>query len=202
MNRRKSERNISLVVIGGSAGSIPVLRKILSGIKPGLRIPIIVCLHRMKSVSEGIQEVLSVNAHIKVMEPEDKEELLEGRIYVAPSNYHLLIENRRTLSLSTEEMVNYSRPSIDITFSTASIAFRQELMGILLTGANKDGAAGLEMVKLNGGLTAVQDPDECIAPYMPRAAIERKCVDLVLPVDDIIKLINRTSLTRPPATCF
>jgi two-component system, chemotaxis family, protein-glutamate methylesterase/glutaminase len=178
------------VVIGGSAGSVPVLNEIIAAIPSHCPVPIIVCLHRMKSVSEGITEVFSKHSANPVIEPNDKEPIIAGNIYIAPSNYHLLVAPDHTFSLSTDEMVNYSRPSIDLTFMSAAKLYRKGLTGVLLTGANKDGALGMLAVKNCGGTTIVQNPDECSAPYMPMAAIELKCVDHIYSCRQIIDSLN------------
>jgi len=183
------------IVIGGSAGSIPILNKILAALPPAFPFPIIVCLHRMKNVSEGMTEVFAKTSTNYVTEPNDKEPIKNGHVYIAPSNYHLLIEKNFTFSLSTDILENYSRPAIDITIQSCSKVYLKDLIGILLTGANKDGVEGMCEVKRNGGTTIVQDPQECVAPYMPQAAIDKKCIDHVLTCDKIIRYLN--SLGRP-----
>ncbi|MGZ3862941.1 MAG: chemotaxis protein CheB [Bacteroidia bacterium] len=177
------------VVIGGSAGSLPVINKILASLNEGFPWPIIICVHRMKNVSQGMNEVFSSRTLLKVIEPNDKEIIQPGFVYLAPSNYHLLIENQKAFSLCTDRLVNYSRPSIDITLSSASHAYGPKLVGILLSGANKDGAQGLKHIKQNGGVTIVQDPDECMVATMPFAAIELNCVDHILNTEEIINYL-------------
>ncbi|MDQ3109483.1 MAG: chemotaxis protein CheB [Bacteroidota bacterium] len=183
-------RDFSAIVIGGSAGSIPVLNQIISSLPGDFSLPVIICVHRMRNISEGMREVLALGSALEIIEPNDKDSIQAGRIYVAPSNYHLFITENNTFALSTESMVNYSRPSIDLTLSSAAHIYKKNLLGILLTGANKDGALGMECIKKNGGLTIVQDPETCVAPYMPMAAIERSCVDLVLSVKQISAFIK------------
>lgn len=183
------------IVIGGSAGSIPVLNKILAALPPDFPFPIIVCLHRMKNVSEGMTEVFEKTSANKVIEPNDKDLIQKGNVYIASSNYHLLVENDFTFSLSTDILENYSRPSIDITIQSCSKVYKQALVGILLTGANKDGVEGMCMLKKNGGITIVQDPMECLAPYMPQAAIEKQCIDFIFTSDRIIDYLKKLSLS-------
>ena len=178
------------IVIGGSAGSIPVLNKILGGLPSNFPFPIIVCLHRMKNVSEGMAEVFEKDSANKVTEPNDKDLISKGRVYIAPSNYHLLVEQDFTFSLSTDVLENYSRPSIDITFQSCSEVYQSALIGILLTGANKDGVQGMCMLKKNGAITIAQDPNECTAPYMPQAAIEKHCIDHIFSSDQIIDFLT------------
>jgi len=182
-------KNIRAIVIGGSAGSIPVMCKILSGLPAPFTIPLIVCLHRMKNVSEGMIEVFSNASLNPVLEPNDKEEIKKGNVYLAPSNYHMLVEKNNTFSLSTDILVNYSRPSIDLTFQSCSRIFGHEMVAILLTGANKDGVDGMCMAKKNGATTIVQSPDDCIAPYMPQAALEKRCIDHIFSTTEITEYL-------------
>lgn len=179
------------VVIGGSAGSFQGITKILSGISEGFPLPIILCLHRLKHVRNGFMEALSIKSKKPVDEPYDKESIKRGNVYLAPANYHLSIELGHTICLSTEEMVNNSRPSIDITFESAAYVYREKLIGILLSGANRDGAYGMREIKERGGLTIVQDPDECMIDTMPRAALGATEIDYTLAVDGIIDLLNQ-----------
>ena len=131
------------------------------------------------------------NAAIKikdVIEPYDKESIKRGKVYLAPANYHLSIELGHFFSLSTEEMVNNSRPSIDITLETAAFTYKSKLIGILLSGANKDGALGMKKIKDNGGMTIIQDPNECMIDTMPTAAKALTEIDYTLKIDEVIKL--------------
>lgn len=184
------KRKPKAIVIGGSAGSIPVVAKILSGLPYSYPFPVIVCLHRMKNIAEGMCEVLSKASLNNVVEPDDKEIIKKGNIYIAPSNYHLLVEDDFTFSLSTDLLVNYSRPSIDITLQSCSRIYGNKLIGILLTGANKDGAEGMCSIKKGGGITIVQDPKECAAPFMPLAAVEKHCIDYVMKSDEIVNFLR------------
>lgn len=182
-------KNACAIVIGGSAGSIPVVRQLLLSLNTSFPLPIIICLHRMKNVPEGICEVLSSSTTLPVIEPNDKTKIEAGHVYIAPSNYHLLIEKDYTFSLSTEEPVNYSRPAIDLTLITAAHTYRNNLVGILLTGANKDGAEGMLEIKNNLGITIVQNPKECVSPTMPLSAIELSCVDFVMSIEEITRFL-------------
>ena len=177
------------IVIGGSAGSFQVITRILNSLPTDFEMPIIMCLHRLKHVRNGFVEALSIKSIKPVTEPYDKESIKKGKIYLAPANYHLSIELGNTFSLSTEEMVNNSRPSIDITLETAAYVFRNKVVGILLSGANRDGAMGMKKVKERGGLTIVQDPAECMIDTMPSAALKLTQIDYTLKVEEIIKLL-------------
>lgn len=181
------------IVIGGSAGSFPVLMKMFSQLDSDLKLPVIVAIHRLKHIREGLVEALSIKSQVKTLEPFDKQKIEAGTVYLAPANYHMYIELGHTIALSTEEMVNYSRPSIDLTLQTAGYVYKNKLVGILLSGANKDGAMGMRKIKESGGLTIVQDPDECKISTMPRAAMEATQIDHVYDVDRIIFFINQLS---------
>ena len=178
------------VVIGGSAGSFQGICKILSQIPQDFPLPIILCLHRLKHVRNGFVEALSIKSIKEVTEPFDKELIRRGKVYLAPANYHLCIEQGRQFALSTEEMVNNSRPSIDLTFETAAHHYRNKLIGILLSGANSDGAIGMKKIKDLGGLTVVQDPADCMIGTMPSAALSVTQVDYKLNLDEIIKFLD------------
>ncbi|MGZ3865542.1 MAG: chemotaxis protein CheB [Bacteroidia bacterium] len=178
------------IVIGGSAGSIPVIRNILSGLKRDINFPVIICVHRLKNIPEGICQVFASSSIHPVIEPNDKEPIKNGVIYLAPANYHLLIEKDMTFALSTDDMVNYSRPAIDLTIASTASAFRLGTFAFLLTGANSDGAFGMQKAKSVNATTIVQDPKECIAASMPLSALKLNCVDHVLSETEIITFIN------------
>lgn len=190
MNEIDLNKPYKAIVIGGSAGSFSVLATVLSKIPKDFQLPIIICCHRLKHVRSGFIEALEIKSVKKVVEPDDKESIKKGSVYVAPANYHLGIEIGKTFALSTEEMVNNSRPAIDITLASAAYVYREKLVGILLTGANKDGAKGMKAIKENGGLTIVQDPSECTIDTMPKAAMAATTIDYVLKVEGIIKFLN------------
>lgn len=181
--------NFKAIVIGGSAGSFQGITRILSQVPDDFPLPIIMCLHRLKHVRNGFIEALSIKGIKDVIEPYDKESIKRGKVYLAPANYHLSIELGHYFSLSTEEMVNNSRPSIDITLETAAFTYKNKLIGILLSGANKDGALGMKKITDNGGFTVVQDPAECMINTMPTAALELTKIDYTLSIDNIIKLL-------------
>jgi two-component system, chemotaxis family, protein-glutamate methylesterase/glutaminase len=189
MSKYKFENKYKAVVIGGSAGSFQGVVKILSHLPDDFELPIIMCLHRLKHVRNGFVEALSLKSIRPVVEPIDKEPIKKGKIYLAPSNYHLSVELGNTFALSTEEMVNNSRPAIDITLETAAYVYKEKLVGILLSGANKDGARGMKRIKDRNGLTLVQDPQECMIATMPTAALDITPIDYVLSVDQIIDFL-------------
>lgn len=178
------------VVIGGSAGSFQIITKILAEINPKFDLPIFMALHRLKHVRNGFIEALALKSNKIISEPEDKESIKRGLVYLAPANYHMNIELGNKFSLSTEEMVNNSRPAIDLTFDTASYVYKNKIIGIMLSGANKDGAWGMKKLKDRGGFTIVQDPAECTIDTMTKAAISATNIDLILKTQDIIKFLN------------
>ncbi len=179
------------IIIGGSAGSFQSILQILNNIPRDYKHPILLCLHRLKHVRGGFVEALSIKSKIKVIEPEDKSAITAAKVYLAPANYHMYLEVSNTISLSTEEPVNHSRPSIDITFSSAAYAFQDKVVGILLSGANKDGAAGLKEIKHYGGTVIIQDPQEASVPVMPKAAIQEVGdPDFIYTTEQIIDYLN------------
>ncbi len=183
--------NYKAVIIGGSAGSFQVVTKILNSLPKNFPLPVLLCLHRLKHVRSGFVEALSLKSNIPVEEPYDKDAMKPGRAYLAPANYHMYIELANRIALSTEDTVNHSRPSIDLSFITAANAYREKLIGIILSGANKDGAAGLKKVHDNGGVAIVQDPAECEVKTMTQSALQLTKVDFVYTTDQIIRyLVN------------
>ncbi len=177
------------LIIGGSAGSFQVVTKIISSLPANYPLPVILCLHRLKHVRSGFVEALSIKAKMPIVEPNDKDSIKSGKIYLAPANYHLYIELGNKFALSTEESVNHSRPSIDLSFISAAYNYKRKLIGIILSGANKDGAMGLKSVKDNGGLTIVQDPNECQVPTMTLASMNATNVDHVFGTNRIIDFL-------------
>jgi two-component system chemotaxis response regulator CheB len=190
MNIYNLNNSYKAVVIGGSAGSFQGITKILAQLPPNFPVPIIMALHRLKHVRNGFVEALSLKSVAQVVEPYDKEPIKKGSIYLAPSNYHLSVELGNYFALSTEEMVNNSRPAIDITLGTAAYVYREKLIGILLSGANRDGGLGMKFIKDKGGVTIVQEPEECMIDAMPRAAMALTQVDHVMRVDQIVNFLK------------
>jgi two-component system chemotaxis response regulator CheB len=179
------------VIIGGSAGSFQVVTRILNSLPKEFPLPVLLCLHRLKHVRSGFVEALSLKSNIPVEEPYDKELLKPGKAYLAPANYHMYVELANRIALSTEDTVNHSRPSIDLSFITAANAYRDKLIGIILSGANKDGASGLKKVHDNGGIAIVQDPNECEVKTMTQSALQLTKVDFVYSTDQIISYLQK-----------
>lgn len=168
------------LVIGGSAGSLDVLLQLLPFLDPACRLAIIIVLHRKSDNDTLLSDLLATRSVLPVKEAEEKDALTAGMVYVAPADYHLLIEPDGTLTLDYSEKVHYSRPSIDVTFSSAAEVIKERLACLLLSGANTDGGEGLQMVKEMGGVVAVQDPAEAEVAFMPKYAMGVVKVDRVL----------------------
>lgn len=190
MSRFNLNNKFKAVVIGGSAGSFQGIVKILASLPQSFPLPIIMCLHRLKHVRNGFVEALSIKSIAEVTEPFDKENIKKGHVYLAPANYHMSVELGHYFGLSTEEMINNSRPAIDITLNTASYVYRDKLIGILLSGANRDGGMGMKNIKDRGGLTIVQDPAECMIDTMPKAALNLTTIDYTLKIDEIVNFLE------------
>lgn len=173
------------IVIGASAGAIDALAAILPRLPRDYPAPLMVVVHLPVDKKSLIVQIFQQKCQLRVVEAEDKVPLEPGTVYFAPADYHLLVEPERVLSLSVEEQVNYSRPSIDVLFETAAMAFRSRLLGIVLTGANNDGAAGLRCILDAGGTAIVQRPDSAYASTMPVSAIGRCPEARVLTLEEI-----------------
>lgn len=182
------------VMIGGSAGSFQIVVKILASLPKTFDLPIFMCLHRLKHVRSGFVEALSIKSNLPVVEPFDKEVVRPGIVYLAPANYHMYIDADKRFSLSTEDPVNHSRPAIDLSFMTAAHTYKSKLVGIILSGANKDGARGLKYVKDLGGITIVQDPEEAQVETMPVSSMAMTKIDHKLNSDGIISFLKRLSI--------
>ncbi len=181
-----------VIIIGGSAGALEPLIVILKQLKPDFKWPIIIVLHRLKNVESGFVEVLMARTGKKnVKEIDDKEEIVFGKIYVAPANYHVLVEDNETLSLDYSEAVNYSRPSIDVAFESFADTFGSSLVGVLLSGSNADGAKGLHRIEHKGGMVFIQDPASADSTTMPEAAIALNSKAIVAAPVHISELLNQ-----------
>ena len=178
------------LIIGGSAGSLEVLLKVLPVLDVDISFPIVIVIHRKHGSDSLLPDLLSSKTLLKVKEADEKEQLSAGYIYIAPSDYHLLIELDRTFSLDYSEKVNYSRPSIDVTFQTAAEVYKNKLACLLLSGSNTDGVNGLKSLKNWGGLAAIQDPESAQVSYMPAQAKLQVDIDIVLGIEKIGEFIN------------
>lgn len=173
------------IVIGTSAGGIEALKTVLQKIKHPLKLPIVIVQHLSPRHESYLPSILaSVTGH-NIKEAEEKERLENGWIYIAPPNFHVLIEKDGTLSLTVDKRVAYARPSIDVLFETAADAYRDKLIGVILTGANHDGASGMKCIKDMGGYTIVQNPETAYASEMPKSALELITPDAILAIEEI-----------------
>jgi two-component system chemotaxis response regulator CheB len=183
-------KEIKIVIIGGSAGSFNIIKKILSSLPDNFPLPVVLCLHRHKEFRTGFVESLSTGSKIIVREPLDKESIKSGHAYLSPANYHMLIEPSRCFALSIEPDINYSRPAIDITFESAGYSFRNKMTGILLSGANTDGAKGLLSAFNEGAHTVIQDPSNALFETMPVEVLKYFKPHKILTDEEIINFIN------------
>lgn len=159
------------IAVGGSAGSLPVITTLLRGLAADSRLTVAICMHTVSRDADDICAVLSRHCALPVTEAAEGAPLAPGQVYVAPGGYHLLVERSRHFALCAGERVNYAQPAIDLLFETIAEAYRERLVGVLLSGANRDGAVGLRRIHELGGMTLVQRPDTASAPEMPTAAL-------------------------------
>lgn len=187
---------VEAIVIGGSAGAMKALTTLLPCLPANCPAPVIIVLHLHPLQDRYFLEHYQGLSALQIKEADEKETIQAGYVYFAPPNYHLLIENNKTFSFSIDEKVNYSRPSIDVLFESAANAYGARLAGILLTGANNDGAAGLRYIKEKGGTVIVQDPHSAESPYMPSSALQEVQADLVLDLDGIGQWLTDLNMIR------
>ena len=183
------------IVVGSSAGGINALTTILAMLPREFPLPIIIVQHLHPNSESYLAQILGTKCELDVKQADEKEIIANGVVYIAPPNYHLLIEEDRSFSLSVEAPVNFSRPAVDVLFETAIYAYRNKLIGIVLTGANSDGSQGLKKIKQVGGHAIVQEPTTAEADVMPKSAIAATKVDKILPLEQIgphlLQLVNR-----------
>ena len=177
------------IVIGASVGGWEALKTLLSALPASFPSPIAIVQHIGERSESFMAELLNQVSRIAVKEAEDKESLSSGTAYLAPPGYHLLIEPDRSFSLSVDERVNHARPSIDVLFESAAEVFGGTLIGIILTGANADGARGLKTIKEYGGLAIVQNPEEAENPTMPKAALTATEVDYIVSLQQLTTIL-------------
>jgi two-component system, chemotaxis family, protein-glutamate methylesterase/glutaminase len=185
-----------IIIIGGSAGSLDMVMKILHVLNKDIGFSVVLVLHRKTTNDTILVDLLSLKTKFGVKEAEEKEIIQPDMVYIAPADYHLLIEQDGSFSLDASEKINYSRPSIDVSFESAALVFKKNLMGILLSGANSDGVDGLKVIKKNGGLIVVQDPLSAVVSYMPQQAINNVAVDIILFNEGVDTLIDRLNGLR------
>lgn len=193
-----------LVVIGTSLGGLSALHVLLGGLDPALSLAVAIVQHRGTDPDSALLELLRSYCPLPVEEPEDKQPIVPGHVYLAPASYHLLVDGA-SFALDTEDRVCHARPSIDVLFESAAISYRERLIGVVLTGASRDGADGARCIKERGGILVVQDPQTAESSVMPAAAIGSARADQVLKLAEIAPFLSRcdtsrTALTKGPAT--
>lgn len=174
------------LAIGSSWGGIDALTGLVGELPPELPIAVVIIQHQHPHSRNAMVGILARAGVLPVVDIEDKDEMLPGHIYLAPPNYHVLLERNYAFSLSLDAPVQFCRPSVDVSFASMATALGPRLMGLILTGANDDGAEGIRRIKAGGGHTMAQDPSCAVAPAMPRAAIATGCVDSILRLDQIV----------------
>jgi two-component system chemotaxis response regulator CheB len=181
---------IEAIVIGASAGGVEALGLILPSLPAKFRPAVLIVLHLPRERPSLLVEIYEKRCALPIREADDKEPIEPGTIYFAPPDYHMLVERNRQIALSTEEPVHFSRPSVDVLFESAADAFGSRLLGVILTGANEDGAAGLHAIHRAGGVTVVQQPDSAKVPLMVVSALQRNPADFVLSLPEIAELLK------------
>jgi len=184
----KGSSQYRAVVIGVSMGGVEALRVLLPGLPKDFPLPILIVHHISPDAGSGLATMLDQLCVIRVKEAEEGEHLASGTAYLAPPNYHVLVEKNGTLALSVDMPVNFARPSVDVLFESAAEAFGPALIGVILTGAGSDGSRGLRSIKDKGGLAIVQDPDDAAADLMPRSALAAVKADYILPLREMARL--------------
>ena len=194
MEKNQVDNSLKLVLIGGSAGSLDVLMQVLPLVNKHQNYALIIVLHRKNTDDNLLEDLFAARISMPVCPVEDKTALQNGSVFVAPSDYHLLIEKSGFVSLDVSEKVNYSRPSIDVAFESAAEAFGNSVCGILLSGANSDGTAGLIAIQECGGIIVAQDPATANMPQMPQSAISNAKLDYILNPIQLIEFLNNMPL--------
>jgi len=177
------------LVVGGSAGAVDALGQLLPVVPEAARIPVLVIVHLLPNRPSLLPEVFAPRCRARVLEPEDKQAMSAGTIWFAPANYHLLLEADKRFAFSTDLPVNFSRPSLDVSFESAADAFGERLCCLVLTGANDDGAYGASVVRQKGGVVLVQDPHSAEAKQMPTAAISRANPQIIATLPELAELV-------------
>jgi two-component system, chemotaxis family, protein-glutamate methylesterase/glutaminase len=184
-------RSFDAVVCGASAGGVEVLGILLAGLPADFAAAVMIVVHVPTGTPSYLPQTFGSRSVLPVIEPDAGEQIRAGRIYVAPPGYHMLVEADRTIALSTEAPIRFSRPSIDVLFESAAWVYRERLLGVLLSGANNDGARGLQAVRARGGLAWAQTPATAVSQEMPRAAIAAGAADAVLSPRTMVQRLAR-----------
>ncbi len=186
----------SVVVLGCSWGGLSAMSTLLGALPEDFRLPVIIVQHRSKDSDNLLARLLQYVTPLTVVEAEDKDQIEPGHVYIAPPDYHLMVDGTQ-IELTVDAPVRFSRPSIDVTFISAAESYGSEVIGVILTGANEDGALGLRRIVDLGGFAIVQTPDTAEVPLMPQAALRSTPGAEVLPIDAIARRLAELSLIRP-----
>lgn len=181
--------NRGIIVLGASLGGLNAIRTILRGLSSNFRVPLLIVQHRGQDSDSRLAAMLNDCTHLNVIEPDDKEPIIAGNVYLCPSDYHLMIDGTE-VALSVDDPVSYARPSIDVLFESAADSDFEVVVGVLLTASSEDGAAGLASIARAGGVTIVQSPQEAESPVAVNAALARCKVDQVLLLSQIAKALE------------
>lgn len=182
--------NNRVLIIGGSAGSLDIILKIIPELPSQANAVFIIVVHRKNEVSSILRDLIASRTLMIVKEVEDKDPIQLNHIYIAPPDYHLLVENSTTFSLDSSEKIHYSRPSIDVSFESVAEVFGEKVIALLLSGANADGAAGLQQVHRAGGFSIVQDPSSAEMDFMPRQGIAKGNINAIVTAAEIPTFIS------------
>lgn len=186
----KRWHNSDILLLGGSAGSFKIIFEIVRNLSPDLNKTVIIVIHRKKNFFSEIEKLFSENIRILFREISDKDQIHKNTVYIAPANYHTLIEKDGYFSLDVSDAIWYSKPSIDVTFESAADIYCERCTAVLFSGANQDGAEGLLKLRKNGSLTIVQDPKDAEVSVMPDAAIKINGAEYVLKSTEILQLLT------------
>jgi len=189
-------RNAEVLLIGCSAGGFNLLFELLLQLPADFPVPVIIIIHRSRKYKSSMEDLLQKKANVIVKLADDKEQIKKGYIYFAPSDYHLLLEPDYTFSLDLSEPVFYCRPSIDVTFESVSDIYRDKVIGILLSGANEDGAQGMYHIEQNNGFVVAQNPESAEISTMPEAAIAKCKKILILNNAELKEFINQIAIIK------
>jgi two-component system, chemotaxis family, protein-glutamate methylesterase/glutaminase len=204
VDRPRIGRRVDAIVIGTSAGGVEALSILLPALPAALRSPVFIVQHLPRDRPSRLVEIFAPKCRLPVREAEDKEPIEAGTVYFAPPDYHLLLDRGPMVSLSVDEAVHFSRPSIDVLFESATDVYGGGLLAIILTGASQDGAMGLDAVRRAGGTTVVQQPGTAQAPLMTEEALKRGPVDFVLPlggIADLLRELDQSGHGEPSSRC-
>ncbi len=189
--RKNSPRQYKAVVIGVSTGGVSALKSTLGALPADFPIPVLVTTHITPDSDDGLAVLLNTLCAIRVKEADEQEIMTPGTVYLAPANYHLLVERSGQLALSVDPPVNFARPSVDVLFESAAEAFGTALIGIIMTGAGFDGSKGLLKIKETGGVAIIQDPADAEMDSMPRNALGLLKADYVVSLNELPSLVMR-----------